>query len=194
MEQTIQEKLAYMAGIVDGEGCICMTKGRVNANSNKVCYKVRLTVCSTSIVLLDWLVNNFGGNYVLKPIKKGMELKHSKAYNWNIHCEKAGNLLSMILPYLVIKKKQAELVLAYRKIQELNVKSYPGHFVVPVSLREEIFVLLKFLNKRGPESVETNTPDFNNILMKIESELIRNSERKVSDDFSIKRDQFIFNS
>jgi hypothetical protein len=85
MELTTQERLAYLAGIIDGEGCVCMTKGRVNKNSPKICYKVRLTICSTSLVLLDWLVENFGGNYTQKPLKKGMELLHSKSYNWNIH-------------------------------------------------------------------------------------------------------------
>lgn len=182
MELTIQEKIAYLAGIIDGEGSVLMTKGQIDMKYKKICYKVPLTVCNTSIVLLDWLVNNFGGNYTMKPLKKGMELRHSKSYNWNLHCEKAAHVLEMVQPYLVIKRKQVELVLAYRKIQALRTKCSPGVFRVPPELREEIFVTLKSLNRRGPESVETNTPDISLVLKKIESELIRNGKNRISDD------------
>jgi hypothetical protein len=159
-----------------------MTKGQVDMKYKKICYKVRLTICSTSLSLLDWLVDNFGGNYVAKPIKKGMELKHSKSYNWNLHCEKAAHLIEMVLPYLVIKKQQAELVFAYRKIQALRTKCAPGVFRVPPELREEIFLMMKSLNHRGPESVTTNTPDLNEMLRKIESELIRNDKNGVCEN------------
>lgn len=191
MEITIQEKIAYMAGLIDGEGCICMTKGLSSRKASGVTYKVRLTICNTSIVLLDWLVANFGGNYTAKPIKKGMELKHSKSYNWNIHCEKAGHVLEMVLPYLVVKKQQAILVLAYRDIQKLGIKTYKGFSVVPMALREEIFTTLKFLNRRGPESVETNMPDVNKVLMKIESELIRNNKNRAGDGLVVKNDMLL---
>ena len=192
MEITIQEKIAYLAGIVDGEGCICMTRGFSSRKASGPTFKIRLTICSTSLVLLDWLVVNFGGNYTKKALKIGMENKHSKSYNWNIHCDKAGQIIEMVLPYLVIKKRQAELVLAYRKIQKLGIKTCPGVSIVPMALRDEIFENLKFLNRRGPESVETNTPNLSEVLRKIESELVRNSEREASDVLSVKRDQFIF--
>lgn len=192
VEQTIQERLAYMAGIIDGEGCICMTKGYASQTASGYSYKIRLTVCNTSIVLLDWLVENFGGNYTAKKLAEGMELTHAQSYNWNLHCEQAGKLLNMVTPYLVIKKQQAQLALAYRKIQQLDFRGCPGRCVVPKQLREEIFLMSKLLNRRGPESVETNTPDVSSLLMKIESELARNSEIKVGDNLFAIRDQLFF--
>jgi hypothetical protein len=173
MEQTIQEKIAYLAGIIDGEGYIGIHRGRVNARSEKIVYKVRLIVCNTKVCLMDWLVNNFGGAYYKKPIKS---LKHNQSYNWYLHCEQAGKILELVYPYLVIKQKQAELALAYRKIQKLHLHTHRGYFAVPEKLRQDIYEKAKSLNSRIPESVETNTSDISEMLIKIESELDRNAK------------------
>ena len=92
----------------------------------------------------------------------------------------------MVYPYLVIKKEQARILLAYRQIQKLKIITCPGVKACPEELRQEVMDTIKLLNHRGPESVETNTPDVDNLITKIESELDRNAERQISDNLSVK--------
>ena len=122
----------------------------------------------------------------------GKETLHKVSYSWRVSRVVAEEIISVVYPFLVVKKRQAQICLAYRKLQNLKVKSFPGQHIVPEELREEIFQMLKSLNSRGPKSVETNTPDINSLLVKIESELSRNIERKIGDNLSVKRQQVNF--
>ena len=134
--------------------------------------------------VLDWIVENFGGAYYGKKV---YGKNHNKSYNWTIGTKKAGDVIKMVYPYLIIKRKQAKVIIAYREIQQLRIRTCPGRRIVPQELREEIFCSLKMLNHRGAESVEANTFDVNNLLTKIESELVRNSKNRISDDLVVRR-------
>lgn len=176
---TIQEKLAYLAGIIDGEGNIGINLSKKGKWQNCDNYKIRLTISGTDMRLMDWLVENFGGWICAKPIYKK---EHKKSYNWSLMCSKAGNILEMVLPYLIIKKQQALIAVSYRKLQTFKKCSYPGKRKYPIGLRQEIYGAFKYLNRRGSKSVETNTLDVNSLLAKIESELDRNIKNRVSDN------------
>ena len=176
---TAQEKIIYLAGIVDGEGYIGINfykKGKWNCSDN---YKVRLTISTTSLELIDWLLNNFGGYLHQKPVYSDT---HNQSYNWTVYCKYAGELLKMVYPYLIIKKRQAEIILAYRKLQEMGLKTYPGKRLIPLHLRHEIFETVKSLNSHKSKSVETNMPNVEGLLAKIESELNRNIKNRISDN------------
>lgn len=171
----IQEKIIYLAGIIDGEGYI-----GINLQKQKKCnrYRIRLCVCNTNLELLTWLVDNFGGGIYEKRVYKS---NHSKSFNWSVGDKSAEEILTVVYPYLIIKKKQAELALAYRKLQNLNRPTYPGLCALPKELRHEIFITIKHLNS-CPKSVEANMPNANSLLAKIESELVRNNENRISDN------------
>ncbi len=91
-------KLAYTAGVVDGEGCIYI--GKTNAKdpqSDRKYYHMEVTVGNTNEWLIQWLKFNFGGKtYVKHPT-----LKNSKvSFTWVLSSNKAAEFLKLILPYL----------------------------------------------------------------------------------------------
>ena len=177
-QKTTQEKIAYLAGIIDGEGHIGVykTMGRINMR-----YRVRVGVSNTNDKLLEWLMSEFGGFYKSKKVYKS---NHKVSYFWQLADNDADYLLEMVLPYLIIKKQQAILVLCYRKLQK-DCKTHPGYSSVSNSIREEVYNAMKHLNMRGPlESVETNTLDINKLLMKIESELTGDRKSEAGDSFT----------
>lgn len=185
---TTQEKIIYLAGIIDGEGYIGINKSK--NYQGKPLFKLRVVVCNTNTDLIKWLVDNFGG-YITK--KKTYSYKHKVSYNWKVNCDKAGDVLSLVLPYLIIKKRQAELAILYRELQINQIKTCPGKSSsIPLSMRIEICDMFKHLNSHGPESVETNTPNFIDLMKKIESELGRNIKKRVSDDLFVQRNQYLF--
>lgn len=93
--------LSYLAGIVDGEGCISLEK-RENNN-----YRIVISVANTDGRLIDWIFENFGGR--IKIHNRG-EI-HKKSWKWIITGQKAISLIKDIIPFLIVKKNQAELIL-----------------------------------------------------------------------------------
>ncbi len=99
--------LAYLAGIIDGEGCL-------SRNSRQETFTWQLTVTNTSSALQEWL-RPIGGNfYYPKPVpstaragqmrKPRFEWKLTAA--WDIF-----RLLTAVEPYLVIKQRKAQEVI-----------------------------------------------------------------------------------
>lgn len=107
-------KLAYLAGIIDGEGTIYI--GRVTRKRKcgiKVHYQTVMQVSNTDKCLIEWLKEHFGGT--MSQYTPGQLPKNSRmhVYSWKITHE-LENICNAILPYLVTKKKQAEIMIKMR--------------------------------------------------------------------------------
>lgn len=139
-------KCGYLAGIIDGEGCITITVGRRESGVHN--YNAALIVTSTDECLIKWLIKHFGGTYY----RQGTAPKNCKhAFRWRFFKrEEVERILLAILPYLVIKRKQAKLLLEFVRLPRHTQDS---------SLRGEMYDCMKMLNKRGTGSVTTNTRD-----------------------------------
>jgi hypothetical protein len=101
---TKREKIAWAAGFVDGEGCIQIVRNRHNAMAGEYQYKVSLTVVQKAKSPLTKLVEIFGGE-----VKK-----HDGYWRWTVMCAQADSVLRALLPFLVLKKSQAELALSFQ--------------------------------------------------------------------------------
>lgn len=155
-------KYGYLAGIIDGEGCLIISRSNRGSYMN---YYGRIHVKNTDQSLMKWLVNNFGGN-VHKHIPSNA-IKHSIAYSWyfagNAHSKEV--LLLALMPYLIVKKEQAKVLIEFFR---MSGEKNPDK-------REQLYQKMIALNRRGP-TVETNTQIAEENSVKIESELIGNSE------------------
>ena len=99
-------KLGYLAGIIDGEGCISITKAGDKYKTSKGFYHftVRLTVCSNDKTMIEFLQKEFGGNFTPRNTTGDYRIYWSG--------DKLKKLLNSTKDYLIIKKKQAELFLS----------------------------------------------------------------------------------
>lgn len=79
------EDLAYLAGIVDGEGHVYSGGGILIVNTDKN--------------LMDWLVKKLGGIYHIKKAVPG----YKRSYYYRTNTYRGRELLSLIKPYLIIK-------------------------------------------------------------------------------------------
>ena len=108
------EVLAYFAGIIDGEGSFFIGNFSSNPKTGTPHYQTCIQVANTDKILIDWLYDNFGGErytYTPKQLPKG---SRKPVYSWKANGERLTHLCNSILPYLVIKKDQAELMLKMR--------------------------------------------------------------------------------
>ena len=88
----------YIAGIIDGEGCIC---------------RDRIRVTNTDKYLLEWLQLKLGGAI---GNQKSYKENHTKCYYWNYSTVASEQLLIQVLPYLIIKRQKAVEYLSLRNV------------------------------------------------------------------------------
>jgi len=101
----------YIAGIVDGEGHLQIVRHTSGS------YTPRLTVGSTTKRLLDELAYDLGGNiYAMKSRNP----RAKNAWLWQLSGAPVMELLKRIESLLVVKKTQAQLILAVPRFHNLD--------------------------------------------------------------------------
>jgi hypothetical protein len=177
MYQEDKTKWSYLAGLIDGEGCISIAhriqegekltrihKTKANTNPYKM-FSLRISIANTYLPLMKWLIANFGGVYYQK---REATDKHKAAYEWR---PKGRNnvekMLLGILPYMVIKREQTQIALDYVRMT-LDGERNPDK-------REVLYLRAKALNQKGI-CVTTNTPDCPLTGQMIESDLVGDYE------------------
>ena len=110
--------LSYLAGILDGEGSIMLTRQK-----SKSLRSPSLSVTSIDEELIEWLLTNFGG---IKVKKKKYRKNHAQAWEWRLRNKlKLFDLLKNVLPYIVIERKRQKIVYLlenYDKVTQRNGK------------------------------------------------------------------------
>ena len=138
--------LAYVAGLMDGEGSIGFTRSR----SAMV---PRVSITNTDIELLEDLKNAFGGH--IQKLTRGKE-NWKTAYAWVLNNSKAVDFIEKIEPWLRVKKEQAWLLYAWDAIR-------PGYGRVWDAEKHDVLSMInaqsKWLNYRGVGRAEISPID-----------------------------------
>lgn len=96
------EELAYAAGFFDGEGSVGIkVEKRV-----KPCYSPYATVSQVRPEVLIWMRSNFGGS-----IRFNNKCGKNGIWTLWLSSRMALDMLKRLLPYLRVKKQEAELVI-----------------------------------------------------------------------------------
>ena len=95
---------AYLAGIIDGEGCI---HARVKSGKTVV---VALSVGMVHRPTIDWIATTTGGGRVA-PYAKSKTGNYRRAWLVMFGAHRACDVLRQTLPFMVTKKREAELVI-----------------------------------------------------------------------------------
>lgn len=97
-------KLYYTAGIIDGEGSICLYY-----NQRRTQWAMEVVVVNTNKLLMDTLLDWYGGT-----ISTRMERGNWKTcYRWRLSGNQAISLLRQLEHLLSLKRKQAKLLLEF---------------------------------------------------------------------------------
>ena len=147
---------AYIAGFIDGEGClsICRT---IMKHNNKYFYYIRVQCGNTDRDVVDWLKSLYEGSIStenpgkLKLYRDGNYNEPLPIHRWVLCGKNANKFLRDISPFLRQKKKQSKILLHFynhrshtnnvwknkmkEKIHELNGISGKAHR--PQRLSEE---------------------------------------------------------
>ena len=105
-------------------------------------------VMNTSPALISWLSDQFGGSvYQHRPRSQKEHWK--QCWEWRMKVQDIPTLLPPVIPYLVIKKRSAELAVEFRStFGELNPRK-DGITKEILGKRNAIMAELKRLNIKG---------------------------------------------
>lgn len=143
--QLTEVEKSYIAGIVDGEGCISPAIRR--DRNRKGMIDVRLVIANTSLPLIEWLESRIGGH--VKP-RKRYKTHHRLCYLLVVTGK--GRLLAVLetlMPYLIVKKAQAALAMQFYRSRMIRTVQNLGYSDEERRTVEAIRAM-----NRGPRLVE----------------------------------------
>ena len=148
---TAETALAYLAGIIDGEGYIGI-KRTTRRDARSPIYHERIQVRMTDEAAIQFLAATLGGNYYREQphANDGRPL-----YCWQASDALACRILERVMPYLIVKRDQAENVLRLRASKldpRARRRGSPAARVMDVDVlaeRETLYLRARDLNRTG---------------------------------------------
>ena len=144
-----QTTAAYVAGLIDGEGCITIAK-------SKSYFGLRIDVGMTrpGLPALRLLREKCGGK--IRRTRDATE-QWAAAWAWGLFGPSVAELLRAITPYLVVKQDQANLALSFQWAMDKQPRRPNGSVMWTPHLRTrcmQIHLAMQELNRKGPSVVE----------------------------------------
>lgn len=133
----------YLAGIIDGEGCISifLHKYGTKDGSSKFTTNLEISIYQADDRLMKWLVFHYGGKFY----RHDCDGASRPGYSWFAPRGKAREeFLLQVIPYLLLKKEQALLALQYLRLERKW----------DLEKRAELALRCSILNrKKSPEAI-----------------------------------------
>jgi hypothetical protein len=100
-----QVDAAYIAGLIDGEGTVTLSRRHRSENRQLV-----VSISNTDHPLLEYVLDSVGAGKITN--KKTYQSHHTASYTFTISNRQALKLLEQILPYLkTYKAKRSDIIL-----------------------------------------------------------------------------------
>ncbi len=106
-----ESEIAYLAGIVDGEGCIMINRFKCARTIHGYQYRVIMEITMCEGDTIKYLASVFDRPIETRTLKSG-----KTAYKIIWRNQPAANVLTLILPYLRGKRAQAVACLEFQKL------------------------------------------------------------------------------
>jgi hypothetical protein len=125
-----QTTISYLAGLVDGEGYVGIKKDLTsvrNKHSKSPLYHERIQIRMSDEDAIKLFKETFGGNYYFEKKKANNLLTKKRMYCYQISDLSAANALKLLLPYLKIKKRQAQICLKLHRNKRTKLAKKRGN-------------------------------------------------------------------
>ena len=136
-----KESIAYIAGIIDGDGCITITRRKIRRlKTDNWYYEPQVIITNTDKELLRFCAERYGG-WIAKLRKPNRN--YSTAYQWKVTGDEMKSILDDVNPYLIVRRKQANIVLLFPKYKRNGQKARTD---TEKQEQETIWLAIKKLN------------------------------------------------
>ena len=135
----------YIAGFIDGEGCITIHKGKPRRKSLE--YQPLFVLANTKRIILDEIRLHLNNCPMYKQVRPQYTHRNDcyylRLYNYNVY-----NLCKLLKNKLVLKRKQAEIIMQFYDKNNSTI-GRSGLSQSEVNRREELYLQIRKLNKKG---------------------------------------------
>lgn len=151
---TIAE-LAWLSGIIDGEGSIFIMKQKRKDRERIFNYILRVAVQSTDLIMAKecFLISEEGTYFTASETRENQ----SNSLKWQVNGRKAANILKELLPYMKVKKEQAKAAI---KFQETTKKHWK--LMTPRDYKNQEDFYYKLKQMKIDEKMGNNTVKYLN--------------------------------
>ncbi len=144
LNQTDIVKWAMLAAYIDSEGTIRITShARFHGRGSSPRHYLSVIVTNTDVLLMQWLKDNFGACVfeVTRP------QNNRRIFRWMANSRQAETIIRGCLPYFIIKRRQADVALAFANlpVNRRGVKVSPETLAVREGFRQQ----MKQVNSTG---------------------------------------------
>ncbi len=140
------DKLSYLAGIIDGEGCFTAYWDKQGERGKqRDGLRTRITVANTNYDLMVWLKKNYGGFIYTRKKMNNPNWKIGHQWILGINRE-SGELIDSLIPILIAKKEQAKIIRTF--IDDISTQGHKTNDIVKKK-RKYIYHRMKELNLKG---------------------------------------------
>jgi len=135
-----QEDIIWFAGFFDGEGCVMMQRRPPRCHG----WTLAIILGNTALAVVASLPALFGGECT--PVRVSSDHKLPQL-RWRAHSRQAALVLAAILPYLRVKRRQAEIAIEFQR--RMDAGNYNSHRPIPaeeIAWRDEAGAKMRWLN------------------------------------------------
>jgi len=130
------EELGYIAGVIDGEGTIGL-RGSIKGRPHWYC--PHIMIGNSNLEMLKFIQKLIGGRIYTRKFPDTNN-KNCYTINWQSIAD-VDRILRLILPLLIVKRPQAELLLAWCEVHDVHISDTDIHAFFKEGLNK--------LNKKG---------------------------------------------
>lgn len=140
---------AYLAGIIDGEGCVNINRHKSKTSRLGYRFDAHISISNTNLNLLKDIQKFVGAGTIRK--KTVHKSNRKQGYEWGVYSQQI-KLLRACIPFLRIKYRQAVLLLKY--IDKHNFIPGPkGLSLIRQRDQMKCWRRIRQLNRRGTTDV-----------------------------------------
>jgi hypothetical protein len=140
MEDLQVAERAYAAGLFDGEGHIGIAVAK--NGRGELYHRLMIDITNTNVEIVHWLFERWDG--VIHAPRYFAKEEWRTAHRWTVCDGRAMRFLEDVLPFLIIKKEQAELGIEFQKTKTRGGFGAPKPDLV---YRDEVREKISNLNK-----------------------------------------------
>lgn len=135
---------AWLAALIDGEGSVMLIDRRKQRARQ---FRAVVSVANTDPRLAKALAIKTGIDRVY--IHKAPGPRNRQQYTWRMNAQEIRKWLPILIPWLILKKKQAQLLLRYLVIAEANTcRAGKKRVITGLHHKEAIHKQIRLLNRR----------------------------------------------
>jgi hypothetical protein len=146
-------EFAYMAGLIDAEGCFRVKKWLPKNKPNHV-YAINLEIGNTNKLFFDWLMMRFGGSLTFIRSKASNK---KDSCTWSLQAKRLNFFLPSLIPFLKYKKPVCNKLIEFQKTNlpnggDRHSEIFKKRYKEIIVRREIIVNEIHVLNAKGNRS------------------------------------------